>query len=257
MTGPHLGTRPAAWTAAIVLSVTGSGVIGSGVANAQDIDTLTAQQIADRARDALLDAHSMHLSTRGDLGKGHTAMSLDLTLDRSGNCDGSVDLGNSQGSVRIIKRGNDVWVRPDADFWKNQVPDGGQAFAAILNGRYMRASATDPRLLTLTKACDLDTFQKLVSDNADNDAGTLNKAARTTLGKASVVPLTRMRSGTTLTLYVAATGKPYPLRLTVLGDGADATVDFSAFDKPVPTSTPSPDDAFDINALLGRSTGTA
>lgn len=256
MTGPHLGTRPAAWTAAIVLSVTGSGVIGTGVAHAQDIDTLTAQQIADRARDALLDAHSMHLSTRGDLGKGHTPMSLDLTLDRSGNCDGSVDLGNSQGSVLIVKRGNDVWVKPDADFWKNQVPDGGPAFAAILNGRYMRASATDPRLLTLTKACDLDTFQKLVSDNADNDAGTLNKAARTTLGKASVVPLTRMRGGTTLTLYVAATGRPYPLRLTLQGDGADATVNFSAFDKPVPTSTPPPQDSFDINALLGRSTGT-
>ncbi|MFF1921841.1 hypothetical protein ACFVW8_14855 [Streptomyces sp. NPDC058221] len=256
MTGPHLGARPAAWAAAIVLSVTGSGLVGGGVAHAEDIDTLTAQQIADRSRDALLGAHSMHLRTKGDLGRGRTPMSVDLTLDRDDNCTGSVDLGNSQGSVRIVKRGDEVWIKPDADFWKNQVPDGGQAFAAILNGRYMKASADDPRLLTLTKACDLDTFQKLVSDNADNDHGTLNKAARTTLGKAPVVPLTRMRGETTLRLYVAATGKPYPLRLTVQGGGADATVDFSAFDKPVPTSTPPPDDTFDINALLGRSTGT-
>lgn len=257
MTGPHLGTRPAAWTAAIVLSVTGSGLVGSGTAQADDIGNLTAQQIADRARDALLDAHSLHLRTHGDLGRDSTPMSLDLTLDRSGNCDGSVDLGDSQGSVRIVKRGNDVWVRPDADFWRNQVPDGGAAFAAILNGRYMKASATDPRLLALTKACDPHTFQKLVSDNADNDAGTLNKAATTTLGTASVVPLTRMRDRTTLVLYVAATGKPYPLRLTLQGDGADATADFSAFDKPVPTSTPPPDESFDINALLGRPTETA
>lgn len=56
---------------------------------------------------------------------------------------------------------------------------------------------------------------------------------------------------------MTATGKPYPLRLTLQGDGSDATVDFSAFDKPVPTSTPPPDQTFDINALLGRSTGTA
>ncbi|MFG2409047.1 hypothetical protein ACGFR8_32820 [Streptomyces brevispora] len=257
MTGPHLGTRPAAWAAAIVLSVTGSSLIGSGVAQADDISTLTSQQIADRARDALLDAHSMHLSVRGNLDRGSTPMSAELTLDRSGNCDGSVDLGNSQGSARIIKHGNDVWVKPDADFWKNQVPDGGPAFAAILNGRYMRASATDPRLLALTRACDLDTVQKLVSDNADNHAGTLNKAATTTLGTASVVPLTRMRDNTTLTLYVAATGTPYPLRLTLRGDGTDATVNFSAFDKPVPTSTPPPDETFDINALLGRTTQTA
>ncbi|MFD0020678.1 hypothetical protein [Streptomyces sp. NPDC058382] len=256
MTGPHLGTRPAAWAAAVVLSVTGGGLVG-GVAHAEDIDTLTAQQIADRSRDALLGAHSMHLRTRGDLGRDSTPMSLDLTLDRDDNCTGTVDLGDSQGSVRIIKRGGTVWVRPDADFWKNQVPDGGQAFAAILNGRYMKASANDPRLLTLTKACDLDTFQKLVSENADNGTGTLNKGARTTLGRAPVVPLTRLRDDTTLRLYVAATGKPYPLRLTLKGGGADATVDFSAFGRPVPTATPAPDDTFGINALLGRSAGTA
>ncbi|MEW1693127.1 hypothetical protein ACIQOF_26395 [Streptomyces sp. NPDC091265] len=257
MTGPHLGTRPAAWTAAIVLSVTGSGVIGSGVARADDIDRLTAQQIADRSRDALLGAHSMHLRTNGDLGRGSTPMSLDLTLDRDGNCNGSVDLGRSQGSVQIIKRGDDVWLKPDADFWKNQVPDGGSAFAAILGDRFMRGSADDARLRALTKGCDLNTFQKLVSDNADNDTGTLNKAAKTSLGRASVVPLTRVRDATTVTLYVAATGKPYPLRLTVRGNGADAAADFSAFGKPVPTTTPAPDDTFDINALLGRSTKTA
>lgn len=253
MTGPHLGARPAAWTAAIVLSVTGSGVIGSGVAQADDIDTLTAQQIADRSRDALLSAQSMHLRTSGDLGRGSTPMSLDLTLDRDGNCNGSVNLGRSQGSVLIVKHGDDVWLKPDADFWKNQVPHGGSAFAAILGDRYLEGPADDPRLRALTKGCDLNTFQKLVSDNANNDTGTLNKAAQTTLGKASVVPLTRIREGTELTLYVAATGKPYPLRLTVRGNGADAAVDFSAFDRPVPTSTPSPDDSFDISALLGRS----
>ncbi|MFD8686049.1 hypothetical protein [Streptomyces sp. NPDC059651] len=254
MTGPHLGTRPAAWTAALVLSVTGSGLIGSGVAHAEDIDHLTAQQIADRSRDALLGAESVHLSTRGDLGRGSTPMSLELTLDRAGNCNGSVDLGNSQGSALIVKRGDDIWIKPDADFWKNQVPNGGSTFAAILGGRYMKGSADDPRLSAVTRTCDLNTFQKLVSDNANNHTGTLNKGAKTTLGKTSVIPLTRMRDNTTLTLDVAATGKPYPLRLTIKGDGADAVVGFSAFDRPVPRTTPPPDETFDVSALLGRST---
>ncbi|WP_326739957.1 hypothetical protein [Streptomyces sp. NBC_01022] len=254
MTGPHLGTRPAAWTAALVLSVTGSGLIGSGVAHAEDIDHLTAQQIADRSRDALLGAESVHLSTKGDLGKGSTPMSLELTLDRAGNCNGSVDLGNSQGSALIVKRGDDIWIKPDADFWKNQVPNGGSTFAAILGNRYMRGSADDPRLSAVTRTCDLDTFQKLVSDNANNNTGTLNKGTKTTLGNASVIPLTRMRDGTTLTLDVAATGKPYPLRLTIKGNGADAVVGFSAFDEPVPRTTPPPDETFDVSALLGRST---
>lgn len=35
---------------------------------------------------------------------------------------------------------------------------------------------------------------------------------------------------------------------------ADATVGFSAFDKPVPTTTPPPDETVDINAQLTRAT---
>jgi hypothetical protein len=56
------------------------------------------------------------------------------------------------------------------------------------------------------------------------------------------------------TTYVAATGRPYPLRIDVRSDSpkADATVGFSAFDKPVPTATP-PAETLDISALLSRS----
>ncbi|MEU9321873.1 hypothetical protein [Streptomyces sp. NPDC048295] len=255
MTGRHSGTRRVAWTAAVVLGLTGSSLLGGGAARADNgngIEKLTAQQISDRSRDALLSARSLHLSMRGDLGGDQSSMTLELTLDRDGNCNGSVVLGQDQGSVRIVKRGDAVWVKPDANFWKNQVPGDGSAFAAILHGRYMKGSASDPRLLGVTNGCDLDTFQKLVSDNANNDRGTLNKGRKTTLDGAPVVPLTRMRDGQTLMTYVAATGKPYPLRLTAQGGGADAVVDFSAFDKPVPTTTPPPDQTYDISALLGR-----
>ncbi|MEU9619044.1 hypothetical protein ACIODT_17040 [Streptomyces sp. NPDC088251] len=254
MTGRLIGRRQAAWAAVVVLGLTSGGVVGTGAARADNgIDKLTAQQIADRSRDALLSAHSLRLSTHGDLGRGgNPSTALDLTLDRDGNCTGSVDLGRSQGSVRIVKRGNDVWVKPDADFWKSQVPDGGPAFAAILNGRYMKGSAADPRLRDVVNGCDLDTFRKLVGDHADNDRGTLNKGRKTTLDGAPVVPVTRLRDGRTVTTYVAATGKPYPLRITVRGGGANAVVGFSAFDRPVPKATPPPDQTYDINALLAR-----
>ncbi|MCX0247067.1 hypothetical protein [Streptomyces drozdowiczii] len=252
MTGSLLGTRPAAWAAAFLIGAGGTGALG-GVAHAEDIDHLTAQQIADRSRDALLGAESLHVSTRGDLGKGTPSMSLDLAVDRSGNCNGSVDLGRSHGSVLIVKRGDDVWLKPDADFWKNQVPNGGSAFAAIVGDRYLKAPADSPRLRALTKACDLNTFQKLVSDNANDDTGTLNKGPKTTIDGTSVVPLTRMRGDMTLTVDVAATGKPYPLRLSLHGgDGTDAVVNLSDFDQPVPRNTPSPADSYDVSALLSR-----
>lgn len=255
MTGQRIGTRGTVLATVFVLGITSGGLVGGGVAHADNgIDTLSAQQIADRSRDALLSARSLHLGARGDVDGGNPSMVLSLTLDRDGNCNGSVDLGSQQGSVRIVKRGDNIWVKPDADFWKNQVPNGGSAFAAILNGRYMRGSATDPRLRDVAAGCDLTTFQKFVGDNANNDRGTLNKGRKTTLDGVPVVPLTRIRDGRTLTVYVADTGRPYPLRITVRDGGANAAVNLSAFDKPVPTATPPPDQTYDISALLNRTT---
>ncbi|MFF9351992.1 hypothetical protein [Streptomyces sp. NPDC014734] len=255
MTNRRSGTPRAVRVAALVLGLTSGGLVGGGVARADNgIDTLSAQQIADRSRDALLSVRSLHVDTRGDLKGRNPSAALDLTLDRNGDCDGSVDLGGTRGSVRVVKRGDDVWAKPDANFWKNQVPVGGPAFAAILNGRWMKATADDPRLRGVTDACDLDAFRHVVVDNADNDRGTLNKGRRTTLDGAPVVPLTRIRDDRTLTMYVAATGRPYPLKITVEGGGPHAVVNLSAFGRPVPAATPPPDETYDINALLNRST---
>jgi hypothetical protein len=257
VTGQRIGTRATAWAAAVVVGLTSGGVIGAHTARADDsIDTLSARQIADRSRDALLSARSMHLRTRSDPGNGSAPTTLDLTVDRAGNCTGSVGLGGKQGSVRIVKRGNTVWVKPDADFWKNRTPGVGSALAAILAGRYVKGSASDPRLSNLASACDLDTFQKVVSDNASTDKGTLRKGRKTTLAGTPVVPLVRTWHGQKLTMYVAATGKPYPLRMDATGGSpkTDATVSLSAFDKPVPTTTPSPDETVDISAQETRAT---
>lgn len=71
MTGRHNGTRRAAWATVVVLVLTGGSVLGGGAARADDgIDKLSAQQIADRSRDALLSVRSLHLTARGDLGGG-------------------------------------------------------------------------------------------------------------------------------------------------------------------------------------------
>ena len=257
MTGPHIGIHATAWTATVVLGLSGVGVLGAGTARADDpIDSLSARQIADRSSDALRGAHSMHLSTRTASADGSAPTTLDLIVDRAGNCTGSLGLGGKQGSVRIVKRGDTVWVKPDAQFWKSRDSRVGSALASILAGRYMKGSASDPRLSNLASACDLATFQKVVSDNAKTDKGTLTKGRRTTLAGTPVVPLVRTWHGQKVTMYVAATGKPYPLRIDVTGGSpkADATVAFSAFDKPVPTTTPPPDETVGINAQETRAT---
>lgn len=248
MSGHRWAARAAAGAAAIALTVTGGAVAQAD----DDIDSLGAEEIVDRSRDALLDVRSLRLSARGSIDGSGSDMSLDLTLDREGNCTGGVDMGDD-GSVEIVKRGDDVWLKPDAAFWKNQVPIGGSTFDAILDGRYMKASADDPRLLSVTEACDLDTFRELITDNTGSaDRGTLTKGEKTEVNGAPAVPVTRAEDGERLTAYVAAEGTPYPVRITVSNADEEGTVDFSGFDRPVPTATPSADETVDVTALLGR-----
>ncbi|MFF2729625.1 hypothetical protein ACFVS9_17175 [Streptomyces sp. NPDC058008] len=248
MTGQRIATRAAVCAAVVALAAA-----GGTVARADDgIESLPAQQIADRSRDALLGVASLHLRVQGDLGKNRSPMTVDLSLDRNGNCAGAVGLGEGKGTVTIVKRGDTVWAKPDSDFWQNQMPFGGSAFESVLAGRYLKATTSDSRLRPVVGACDLDTFRQLVSDNADSTAGTLTKGKVTTVDGTRAVPVTRTLRGQELTAYVDTRGAHYPVRITVRGDGADAAVDFSGFGKPVPSATPPPNDSVDVNAVLGR-----
>lgn len=68
MTGQRIATRAAACAAVALLAVTG-GTVGTVAQADDDIESLPAQQIADRSRDALLDVGSLQLRARGDLGR--------------------------------------------------------------------------------------------------------------------------------------------------------------------------------------------
>ncbi|MFI2779630.1 hypothetical protein [Streptomyces sp. ALB3] len=248
MTGQRIATRAAACAAVLVLAVTG----GTAAQADDDIESLPAEQIADRSREALLAARSVHLRAQGDLGEGRAPMTADLRVDRDGNCVGGVDLGEGKGSVEMVKRGDDVWLKPDADFWENQVPIGGQTFEDILAGRYMKGSASDSRLRPVVEACDLDTFRELVSDNAGAAGGDHTKGEVTRVDGVRTVPVTVSGHGRTVTAYVDTGGEHHPVRITVRGDGADAAVDLTGFDRPVPTATPPADETVDVSAVLGR-----
>lgn len=249
MSGHRWAARTAAGAAAVALTLTGGMVAQAD----DDIDALPAEEIAERSRDALLDVDSLHLSARGSTDGTGSEASVDLTLDREGNCAGGIDMGDD-GSVEIVKRGDDVWLKPDAAFWDNHVPIGGSTFDAILDGRYMKASADDPRLLEVTEVCDLDTFRKLITDNVGSaDLDTLTKGAKTDVNGAPTVPVTRAEGDERVTAYVAAEGTPYPVRITVRGADEEGTVSFSGFGRPVPTATPSAAESVDVTALLGRS----
>ncbi|MER6996750.1 hypothetical protein [Streptomyces sp. NPDC000410] len=251
MTGHRFRARALACSAALITALAAAGG-AVGATTGEDIEQLTARQISEKAKKALLSAKSLHITTKGNLDDPEAATELDLTLDREGNCAGSVSTGG-KGSVEIIKRGETVWMKPDEAFWKSQVPGRGEAAAKLFKDRYLRGTTDDSMLRGMAEVCDLDGILKSVTGSSDIELA-LTKGRKTKVDGVEAIPLTGKRAERTMTLYVATEGKPYPVRLnaTVAGE-AEASIAFSDYDEPVPSTTPPADKSVDLSTLTGQS----
>ncbi|MFF3746338.1 hypothetical protein [Streptomyces kronopolitis] len=254
-------TAPAALTcgAALLVGIActgGAAAAGDSDGGEGDLAHKSAQQISDDALHQLVAAQSLRLRTRTST----DPTTLDLTLDRAGNCTGAVAKG-SLGRIELVKRGNEVWMKPNAAFWKSQLPgDKGDRAAAKYKDTYLHGTTRNAFLRGLSAACDLRAFQKSA---AGPDKGqqppsgapspsvtpTLTKGQPTTQDGARVLPVTKKVDGAVQTLYVAIDGKHYPRKLTAEADHQSATILLSNYGTPVSDRTPPPSRTADISAL--------
>ncbi|MEU2433619.1 hypothetical protein ABZ611_29700 [Streptomyces sp. NPDC007861] len=224
---------------------------GSSAYAGDDIESLSAQQISERAKEALRGAASVHFVTEGSLNPAGTTSELDLRLDRDGNCAGTVSTG-AKGSVEIVKRGTTVWMKPDETFWKSQVPGTGERAAELFKDRYLRGSTDDPVLSSMAEVCDLERLVKSVTDSPDLRLP-LTKGEKTEVDGVEVIPVIAKQAGKTVTMYVAAEGTPYPVRLDAVQAGeGEASIALSDYGEPVPSATPPADRSIDISTLMER-----
>ncbi|MEU6327285.1 hypothetical protein ABZ851_08365 [Streptomyces sp. NPDC047049] len=226
-----------------------------------DLASKSAQQIADDALQQLVGAQSLRLRTSTSADPTR----LDLTLDRAGNCTGAISKGK-YGSVELIKRGNQVWMKPDAAFWKGQLPGkSGEEAATKYENTFLHGTTKNTFLRNLSAACDLKAFQKSASTPEKPSSGghtpsspshapavALTKGAPTTEEGTRVLPVIKKTKGAVQTLYVAIEGKHYPRKLTAELDHRSGTILLSNYNTPVSTKTPAPGDTADISVLEDR-----
>ncbi|MFF4273081.1 hypothetical protein [Streptomyces sp. NPDC001536] len=221
---------------------------------ADDGDDLTARQLADQAKDNLLDAESVRLRLT-DRGTSATTSktqptSMDLTLDQDGNCVGSMRMGSGGGSVEIVKQGDEVWMKPDEAFWKAQVPGSqGEAVAELFENRYIHGSTNDAVLKGMADTCDLTSFQEQVEGDDSSEETPLKKGEETTVDGTKVIPLRGTEDGKRAVLYVTSDSPHQLVRATQRGDGTHTTLTFTDYGKPVPTTTPSASESVDVGKL--------
>ncbi|MFG2135526.1 hypothetical protein [Streptomyces sp. NPDC048650] len=234
-----------------------SGSAWMGVATAAtagdgegDLAGKSAQQVSDTALHELTGAKSLRLRTQSTADPGK----LDLTLDQAGNCTGTISKG-SYGRIDLVKRGDQVWMKPDAAFWKTQLPGkAGDAAARKYQGRYLHGTADDTFLKSLATACDLKAFQKsAVGPSSPPPSGHptshLSKGRPTVQDGTRVLPVVKTTDGVVQTLYVAVDGTHYPRKLTAQANHQTGTILMSDYDRPVSSKTPPPGDTVDISVL--------
>ncbi len=230
-------------------------LLSPAVAAADDGTDLSARQLAEQAQDHLLAARSVHLKLT-DRSKGVNTSrtrpaSMDLSLDRDGNCAGTLRMGAKGGSVEIIKRGDEVWMKPDTAFWKAQAPGReGEAIAELFKNRYIHGSTRDTLLKGMAGTCDLNTFQQaIVTPGSPSGGPALTKGRETKLHGTKVIPLTGEEHGDKAVLYVTSDSPHLLVEATQKGHGTDTTLTVTDYDKPVPSGTPSPDESVDVGKL--------
>ncbi|MFI2759759.1 hypothetical protein ACH5A3_12865 [Streptomyces echinatus] len=108
---------------------------------------------------------------------------MDLALDRDGNCVGELVLKADGGTVEIIKRGDQMWMKRDTAHWKAQLPgERGETAARLFEDRYIHGSTRDRVLEGPADACDLAALQKEVAARSST-GGSVTRGEETERGK--------------------------------------------------------------------------
>jgi hypothetical protein len=204
----------------------GGSSSGNGVAAKNPTEIVAATKAAADA------ATSAHVS--GAIVSNGSPITLNLDL-ASGGGRGQLSLGGL--GFELIEAGGTVYIKGSAAFYRHI---GGAAAAQLLQGRWLKAPTTTPEFASIASLTDL---HRLIDATLANH-GTLAKTGTTTVSGQRVVGVTDQTKGGTL--YVATTGKPYPIQIAKSGAGG-GTVSFDRWNEAV-TITP-PANAIDITQL--------
>jgi hypothetical protein len=210
----------------VALAACGGGSSDNGVSSKSPND------IASAASTAVSKVNSVHVA--GAVANGNSRFTINLSLVNGKGGTGSMSQGGL--SFKIISVGNEVYINGSPTFWRQF---GGASAAQLLSGKWLKAPASGQfaSLAALTNIRQL--FNQLLSTH-----GTLSKGQATTVRGQKVIGVTDKTNGGTL--YVATTGKPYPIRIAKTGSNG-GRVDFDQFNQPV-TLTP-PANAIDVSKL--------
>ncbi len=140
------------------------------------------------------------LTMAGTITQQGQSDAINLGIKRGQGCAGSIGL-SGQGTVKLILIGKTIYMNPDKQFWTTNAGSNAKAVIALVNGRYLKVSASDKNMAGITVLCDVS---KLLNQDTTT-AKTYTKGTVTTLDGRRVLPI-KVSDGSTD--YVTDTSKP-------------------------------------------------
>ncbi|MER5339312.1 hypothetical protein ABT030_02980 [Streptomyces mirabilis] len=203
------------------------------------IDQLPPQQILEKAAQALETAPSWHVVT------GNGKDKIEFSLDGKGDCRGKrTDEGEA---MDFILQGDSLYARPLGTFWKNHFKDRASQARQFVAGRYIKTSSDDPEFTPLF--CSRNMLRASIFSAESIKVAKLTKGAKTVVDGVGTLQLKGTLQGSTTTLVVATTGKPYPLQVETSDAGTPMRMNFSEFGKSVAGDVPAPADTIGVEEV--------
>jgi hypothetical protein len=198
-----------------------SGDSGDGAGNGEA--SKAPNTIVRDANNAIAHASAVHVA--GSISNNGVPLTLDLQLVSGKG--GAGQLSEAGLSFRVIAVGQSVYIQGTPAFWRHFA---GPAVARALDGRWLKAPAAGQfaPIVSLTNMQQL--FSRVLLSH-----GVLRKDGTTTINGRRVVAVRDSTEGGTL--YVAATGPPYPVEVIKRGAGGGRII-FDRINEPVTLSAP-------------------
>jgi hypothetical protein len=206
---------------------------GSSSPSGNGVESKSAAQVLEATKGAASQATSVHIV--GSIVSEGKPIGLDMELLAGKGGKGRISQGGF--SIELVQVSGAVYIKGSAAFYKHV---SGSAAAQLLQGKWLRAPANSGELASLASLTDLS---KLL-DTALSGHGAVSKGSTTTIeGQKAIALEDSSKKGT---LYVATTGKPYPLEIAK-GGKESGKVTLDRWDQPV--TLKAPPGAIDISKL--------
>jgi hypothetical protein len=219
-----------------VLVVAGTVLAGCGGSGAKPNGEASKPplRVVQDALAAASAAKGVHLSGAIAAGKQHLAIDFRIVQGTGG-----IGTITEQGlSFQFVRIGGKAYIKGTDAFYKQFA---GAATAALLHDKWLEADAKKGAFASLTALTDI---AKLIHQGLASH-GRLRNAGETTYKGQKVVAIDdTTKHGT---LYIAATGSPYPVAIVNSGPRAPGTVAFDDWNKTVSISAPK--GAIDLSKL--------